>query len=271
MNQSNISQIVPFKVKDSSEVFLLDGSMSETGTLKDVRAKEIIIHCMKNKIDKIVLITAGNMGYSLGYFSRDTPIKIVNIIDKNLKNSIKNKLKSVSHKVIGVNLQDGLYNSREIIDLGRESPNEKVFDATHGFYKSYENLVDNFLLLNPDVVITPIGSGATFLGLCSGIRKKGMKTKVVGIDVKNKNSSFADKLTDPLNPYNKLLREEIERGNQIIKISEQEAKLAYESAKNNSLNMEPSSSIVLHYLIKNCGEHTKLGRILILNTGRGSF
>lgn len=67
----------------SNDVYIFDGGKEETRTLKDLRAREIIKHATEMRKKDIYLITAGNMGYSLGYFTQDSPLRIHALIDEN--------------------------------------------------------------------------------------------------------------------------------------------------------------------------------------------
>src|SRR3989338_5534791 len=122
-------------------VLIKDERKNPFGTFKD-RRREIIIKKEKDEqVDTLVLITSGNAGYSLGRFSQGTKIRIVNIIDKNLKKSVKEELKKYG-KIIEVNLSEKILKPEEVISLARQNDDEVILNVTNGFHEGYEKIVE---------------------------------------------------------------------------------------------------------------------------------
>ena len=122
-------------------VLIKDESKNPFGTFKDRRSEIIINRAKDEQVDTLVLITSGNAGYSLGRFSQGTKIRIVNIVDKKLKNSIKEELKKYG-EIIEVNLSEKILKPEEVISLARQNDEEVIWDVTNGFHEEYEKIVE---------------------------------------------------------------------------------------------------------------------------------
>jgi len=202
-------------------ILIKDESKNPFGTFKDRRSEIIINRAKDEQVDTLVLITSGNAGYSLGRFSQGTKIRIVNIVDKKLKNSIKEKLKKYG-EIIEVNLSEKILKPEEVISLARQNDEEVIWDVTNGFHEEYEKIVEEIKQANPNFIILPVGSGEAFVGFYNGIKKYRLKTKVIGVGVKDKWQSFADKLHTPWTPYKSKIQSILKEGHRIIKLDEEE-------------------------------------------------
>ena len=248
-----------------SNLLIKDESRNPFGTFKDRRSELVIKRAIDEQIDKLVLITSGNSGYSLARFSQETGIKIVCIIDKNLKESIRRYLKKYS-TLIEVDLSEKILKPEEIISLARQSDEEVIWDVTNGFHEAYERIIEEIKTENPNFIILPIGSGEAFVGFYNGIKKFGLKTKLIGVKVKDKWHSFADKLHTPWTPYKSKIQSILKEGHQILIIEEDEIKKAYNECST-ILDIEPSSAVVFGVLPKiKCKKDDK---IILINSGRG--
>lgn len=248
-----------------ANLLIKDESKNPFGTWKD-RRSEIVLHKAKDEqVDKLVLITSGNAGYSLARFSQNSNIKIICIVDTDLKKSIKDKLKQYS-RIIETNLLEKILKPEEVITLARENDEEVIWDVTNGFHEGYEKLIEEIRQANPNFIILPIGSGEAFVGLYNGIKKLKLKTKLIGVGVKDKWHSYADKLHTPWTPYKSKIQSILKEGHKIIKLDEEEIKKAY---KENStiLDIEPSSSVVFGVLPKL--KIDKNNKIILINSGKG--
>lgn len=254
-----------------NNLLIKDESKNPFGTYKDRRSEFIIQQGLKENIDKFVIITSGNAGYSLGKFAEGTNIKIVNFVDKNLKKSIKNKLKKVSYKIIEIDLSKKIWTPEEVITMARESDEEVIWDATHGVhgYEScYIKIIEEIKNENPDFIIVPVGTGEAFCGLYEGIKKLKLKTKLIGIGVKNKWNSFADKLATPWTPYASKMEKILKKEHKLIRLDEEEVKKSYEEFKN-LIRCEPSAAVVFSVLSK--FKFKKEDTIILINSGKGLF
>ncbi|MBI4141002.1 pyridoxal-phosphate dependent enzyme, partial [Candidatus Woesearchaeota archaeon] len=107
-------------------LFIKDEGRNPFGTIKDHRASFIVKKAVESNVDKLVLITSGNDGYSLGKFCEETNVKLVNVVDINTKQLIKDVLKTCSI-VIEKDLSQKI-SSQELINIARENPKETVWD-----------------------------------------------------------------------------------------------------------------------------------------------
>lgn len=246
-------------------VLIKDESKNPFGTFKDRRSELIIKRAKDEQVDTLVLITSGNAGYSIGRFSQGTNIRIVNIVDKNLKKSIKDELKKYG-ELIEVSLSEKILKPEEVITLARQNDEEVIWDVTNGFHEAYEKIVEEIKQANPNFIILPVGSGEAFVGFYNGIKKCKLKTKLIGVGVKDKWQSFADKLHTPWTPYKLKIQSILKEGHKIIKLEEGEIKEAYKRYKD-KFDIEPSSSVVFGVLPKL--KFKKEDKIILVNSGKG--
>lgn len=249
-----------------NNLLIKDESKNPSGIFKDRVSELIIKEALNEHIDKLALITAGNAGYSLSRFVEGTDIKVVCLIDKNIKESIKSKLKKVAHKLIKVDLSKKILKPEQVMSLARENDQEVIWGVTNRFYQAYEGIIQEIRKENPDYIIIPIGSGEGFVGLYSGIKKYKLKTKLIGVGVKQKWYSYADKLWTPWTPYKAKIESIIKEGHQYIKLDENEIKKTYKEFKD-TINCEPSSAVVFAALPKI--KFKKEDKVILVNTGKG--
>jgi len=245
-------------------LFIKDESENPFGTIKDRRTSFIVEKAVESNVDKLVLITSGNDGYSLGKFCEGTKVKLVNVIDKTTNNAIKQKLRECS-QVIAKDLSHKI-SSEELINIAKESPKEIVWDVCTGFFEAHESLFSEIMGVNPSVIVLPVGSGNTFVSLYNSIKKHKNRTKLVGVTSKNTNHSFADKLANPFPAYKTEYEQMLKEGHQLIRLDEAEIKSAYAEFKN-FVVCEPSSTVVFAALKK-----LKLSReqtVVVINSGKG--
>lgn len=254
-------------------LFIKDESKNPFGTFKDRRSEFIIRKGIGEHIDKFVTITSGNAGYSLGKFSEGTDIKIVNFVDKKLKKYIKDELKKVSYKIIEIDLSKKIWTPEEIVTKARENDTEVIWDTTngfHGYHEGYVRIVKEIQKkgLNPDFIVVPVGSGEAFCGLYSGIRKFKLKTKLIGVGVKAKWHSLADKLYTPWTPYGTLIKTILKKRHKLIRLNEEEVKQMWREFKN-VIDCEPSAAVVFSVFSKI--KFKKDDKIILINSGKGFF
>jgi threonine synthase len=248
-----------------------DESKNPFGTYKDRRSEFLMKKGIKENIDKFAIITSGNAGYSLAKFAEGTNIKVVNFVDKRIKKSIKNALKKVSYKLIEIDLSKKIWNPEEIIAMARESKREVILDGNygaHGYEDGYIKIIEEIKNENPNFIIVPVGTGETFCGLSKGIKKFKLKTKLIGIGVKNRWHSLADKLATPFTPYASKIEKILKEGNEIIRLEEKEVRKIYNEFKN-IIQCEPSAAVVFSGLLK--FKFKKDDKIILINSGKGIF
>ena len=246
-------------------LWIKDEGENTYGTHKDRRSKLILQKAINDRIDKLVLITSGNAGYSLGMLAKEFGIKIICIIDKNLKKSIRRKLDLCS-TTVEVDLSKRILKPADTMALARENNDEAILDVTNGFHNAYGELLCEIAEKNPEIIILPLGSGETFVGIYNEIEKLKLKTKLIGVSVKNKWESYADKLCTPYTPYKSKIQSILTKGHKIIYLTEEEVKKAYKRSKR-YFNVEPSSSVIFGILSKL--NVKKDARIILINSGKG--
>lgn len=260
------------KIKSLCKRFNLDNllvkdeSKNPFGTFKDRMSEFAIKEAINEHVDKLVLITAGNAGYSLSRFAKGTNIKVVCLIDKTLKQSIKSQLKKFAYKLIEVYLSKKILRPEQVISSARENDEEVIWDVTNRFHQAYENIIQEIRKENPDYIIIPVGSGGGFVGLYNGIKKYKLKTKLIGVGVRQKWYSYADKLWTPWTPYQAKIESIIKEDHQYIKLDEDEIKRSYKEFKK-IIKCEPSSAVVFGALSKI--RLSKMDKVILINTGKG--
>lgn len=251
---------VLFKVPN---LLVKDESKNPFGTFKDRRSELVIDRAKYEHVDKLVLITSGNAGYSLTRFAEGTNIKVVCVVDR-VSFNVRNKLEKFSYKVVDVDLSKKIFGPEEIITMTRESDEEVIWDVTNGFHEAFQTIIEEIKGERPDWLVVPLGSGEAFVGLYEGLKKFKLKTKLVGVGVKG--PSIADKLYTPWTPYKRKIEEILKEGHQYIKLSEEQIKDAYEKVRH-IISCEPSSSVVFAVLPE-LGIDTK-DKVIVINSGKG--
>jgi len=251
---------------DLDNLLIKDESKNPFGTSKDRASEFIIREALDEHIDKLALITAGNAGYSFSKFAEGTNVKVVCLVDKNIKKAIKLKLKKVAYKLIKVDLSKKILKPEQVISLARENDKEVIWDVTNKSHQAYEDIIQEIKKEKPDYIVVPIGSGGGFVGLYGGIKRYKLKTKLIGVGVKQKWYSYADKLWTPWTPYRAKIKSITKERHQYIKLDENEVRKTYKEFKN-LIGCEPSSSVVFAVLSKI--EFNKKDKIILINTGKG--
>jgi cysteine synthase len=225
-------------------VYIKDESKNPHGTIKDRRNLHILEEARRLQVDKLVLITSGNNGYSLAQMMKETQIKVVCIINRDIDYGIKKALKQVAYQVIELNLNHKIMRPEELIAFAREKEDEAIWEVTNGYEENYSTIVDEiFKEIQPDYIVAPIGSGGIYLGMIQAIERKRKKTKIIGIGVQATAHSYADKLSTPWTPYAKALEAYSKKGHVIYRLTEQEVKETY-STFQHIVSCEPSSAVV---------------------------
>lgn len=247
-----------------------DESKNPFGTIKDRRSVKILREASRLRVDKLVLITSGNNGYSLSKFfdkSNNNYSKIVCVVSRDISISTKNSLERLCYQLIELNLDHKILRPEELASFAREKEDEVIWDVTNGFEESYSGMIDEiFEEVIPDYIIVPVGSGGIFMGVVEAIENKNEKTKVIGVGVQNTLHSFADKLSTPWSPYSKALDYYKDSGHFIYRLSESELKQVHDRFKN-VIETEPSSSIVFSAINKH--SFCPSDNIVFINSGKG--
>jgi threonine synthase len=248
--------------------YLKDESVNPSGTIKDRRNQYIISRAEALHVDKLVIITSGNNGYSLGNLAKRTNIKVVCIIDKNAPTRIKKNLLHVCYDVIELNLHSKYLLPEDTVHYARENDQEVIWDVTNGYEEGYEEVIKEiYAKITPDYIVVPIGSGGIFFAFAEKTEQLNLPTKIIGIDVQQKSNSIADKLSNPWpSPYEKSIENFKRNGHKVFTLSETEIKQAYNKFKR-QVNCEPSSAVV--FAAPDKFKFESSDKVVFLNTGNG--
>lgn len=233
-------------------MYIKDESDHLNKTIKDRRNESVIAEAKRLGVDKLVLITSGNNGYSLAMLAKDTDIKVTCVVNKTISPNIIKKLESVSYDVIKVNLKEKILRPEEIIAFAREKEDEVIWDVTNGYEDAYGGIVNEIFsqLDKVDYIVVPLGSGGIFVGIAEQLSTSFRGTKVIGVGPKATFDSFADKLSTPWSPYIRAIQNYEKVGHEVIRITESEIKKNFAYYRH-LCNCEPSAAIVfgaLQYL-----------------------
>lgn len=247
-------------------LYIKDESKNPFGTFKDRRSEKIFHEASKKKVNKLAIITSGNACYSLARYTKNTKLKTVCIVDKNLKKSIRNEIKKHAYRIIETDLLKKKLGPKEVEKIVRENDAEIIWDVSNGFHHSYIDIIKEIKNKKPEYLIVPIGSGEAFVGLYEGIKKYKLKTKLIGVGIKSKLYSFADKLHTKWTPYKSKIQKILKERHIIIRLKEEEIKKIYNKIKR-IINCEPSSAVAFAALYKI--RFDKEDIIIIINSGKG--
>ncbi len=253
-----------------SNILVKDEFAHKYGTVKDRRSHFILGEAERYHVDKLVMITSGNSGNSLARLAKDLylPLKVVVIVDKKIDPELLSLMQKTCYRVIITDLLEKIYRPEDVIANAREYDNEVIWDVTNGFEEANQPILRETIaqLENmPDAIVVPVGSGGIFCGLAELVQQKKFKTKIIGIGAENKQKSFADKLSTPWTPYQKIMERFTAQGHILYRISEQIIRETFQQWKN-IVNCEPSSSIV--FAAPHIHTFGKKETVVFLNTGK---
>jgi cysteine synthase len=249
----------------NKNVLIKDESSNHYGTYKDRRSRFIVKKALSEHISKLCLITSGNAGYSLAKIAKPKGIKVVCVVDKGLKTTIKDRLKKVCFKLIEYDLSKEILQPEQVIALARENEGELVWDVTNGYSEAYGEIVSEIKDRKFEYLVCPVGSGEAFVGLYDGLTKHKIKCTLIGVGVKEC-PSIADKLATPWTPYKSKISAILKDGHKLIRLTEEEVESAY-GANKGKMKCEPSSAVV--WAVFDKFNFEPKAKIIIINSGRG--
>lgn len=266
-NHTDATPLIPFQSIHSllPLSYIKDESKNPNGTIKDRRNSHIVKEAVRLGVDKLVLITSGNNGYSLAKLAKDFDVKVVCIVGRDMEKREKEALSRVAYQVIELNLDHKILRPEELIAFARETDEEVIWDVTNGYEDEYASVLDEILEMSvvPDYIVVPVGSGSIYMGIIEAILRHNLKTKVIGVGIQNTIRSFADKLSTPWTPYAKALNNFHNQGHTVLRLNESEVKKTFEKYKN-VIECEPSSSVVFSTIPM----FKKTDFVVFLNTGK---
>lgn len=250
-----------------AEVWLKDESKNPFGTIKDRRSKVLIDEANRFKVDKLVLITSGNNGYSLARFASGTTIKVICVVNRRLDQNVKKRLEETSYQVIEHNLEHKILRPEETISFARETEDEVIWDVTNGYEEAYSEVLAEILKALPDAdyIVVPLGSGGIYMGFVQALEKSKSKARIIGIGTQNTSWSIADKLATPWTPYSKALNYHNQNGHSIFRLGEDVIKQTFMNYQHVT-ETEPSSAIV--FGVFSLMHFPPRSKIVLVNSGK---
>lgn len=247
--------------------YIKDESINPYGTIKDRRNALIVKEADRLKVDKLVLITSGNNGYSLAKLAEPTAIKVVCVVNRSMDREVLSALRRVTYQVIELNLDEKILRPEEIVAFAREREDEVIWDVTNGYEEAYAPVVTEIFkeLEKVDYIVVPVGSGGIFIGIVQTIERLRKPTKVIGIGTQSPYQSIADKLSTPWTPYAKAMENYNKLGHEVIRLDEREIKATFQKYQH-IVATEPSSSVV--FIAPQKFKFKKDDCVVFINSGR---
>jgi threonine synthase len=279
-------------------VFVWDASKSQTGTIKDWRARELLYMFRYLDYDVVAAITSGNTGYSLGHWALKYGLSAFSIVDAATDERIVQKLGEVS-TVICTNLSERMLTSKDVISLvhdkivtDKTTYSSKIVDATNtdSWLDSYFAICSEIFIgvekmsggFRPHQIIVPVGSGELFISLDMALAEFESDALLTGVTVRANplagpkatgSSSLADKLSTSYLPLAPRVEQILKRDTREIMVAE-ETEIAEMYAllrKRLQQPVEPSSAAAFVALERLKDRVEKSNNIVVVNTGRGLY
>jgi threonine synthase len=252
-----------------------DESRNPFGTFKDRRNAVAIKRALEAHVNKLALVTSGNSGYSLAKLAEGTGLKVVCIVDEKIDQRVKESLTKCAYHVSEIDLQSNIFLPEDVVRLAREDVGETIWDVTNGYENAFESIVEELRKENPEWLITPVGSGEAFVGLYEGLRRRKMRTKLVGVGVHSlcdhqlslhAGPSIADKLYTQYTPYKARIEAILRDGQYYVQLSDEKIRKAYERVRD-LVSCEPSAATAFGALSEL--NIDKESRVIVVNSGKG--
>ena len=174
-----------------ASLWVKDESHNPTGTFKDRRSERIIEDAKRANADKLVLISMGNAAYSLARFAEGTGIDVCAVVDRNLTEKIRRRLKEVCAKVVETDLHSGIIGHDQLVEMARDSASETILDVTNMYHSAYAEIVRELkrdLPVQPHSIVMPFGAGEAMTGVIEGVEEVGWRTGTTVYGAMNRGS-----------------------------------------------------------------------------------
>ena len=284
-------------------VLIKDESKNQvSGTFKDRRNSFILM--LDDKIKEpvyYVQISSGNSGISMGRLCRAyeklTRKKriAVNIVDNNISEEIKNKLKKLG-VIIEVDLQKEIISNDALIGIAREHLQNKnaiikLVERINEDENEYESIIGEIgeivekckkEKIELKYIFCPVGEGELMAKLIWAINKRKLNIKVIGVTIRENVfaseklfdssilKSIADKLICPYSNFKKILLDLCNQyGHEIIIVEEKEILEEIGVLKEAEINAEPSSAVAFAGVKKYSKNFNFNDEVIVINTGNG--
>jgi threonine dehydratase len=268
VNPCTSIQVLPWEHAESGGVLVKDESFQWCGTHKDRRSRMIVEEAIRDKIDTLVIITAGNAGYSLARHAEETRLRIVAVMNESRPAFIKDALRGVGAEIIELDLQKKFLTSQELVRLAHKQTGERVRDVTNECSHAYGSIVDELkeCIPEPPAIVVPVGSGELFLGIHGALERNHWRSKLIGVTTKSMTSK-ADKLTTIRTPLRERLKQiaASDENRMLLELTEQSIEWSIANAPR-ILRAEPSAKAVFGAWLHMPEE---LNGAVVVSTGSG--
>lgn len=250
----------------SCELFLKDESVQPySRTHKDRKAVASVHEGLLAGVNGLGVITAGNTGLSIALAGKKEGVKVCAIVPHDVSVTIEQKLEKAGAFVELRDLSQYL-SPAQVIAITAKHIHGRIHDVTDGCEWVYAAIIDELYDTQPDAIVCPIGTGQLFSGLAEGIRRNGMRTRLVGVQPAREGSR-AKKLDVRWRAYQHRIDYYcMEYNHELLSIPEDDIRQAVKTVPK-GIKCEPSAAIVfaaLPYL-----EEEGFSKAVLINTGCG--
>lgn len=188
-------------------LWVKDESANPLGTHKDRKSLTLVERAIRLPLhlrpQAFCLLTAGNAGLSLAIMASSSAIPVVAFVDGERSTNSQSELEVLCERVVRLDLNGHEWRPRELCELADAQLGRRVIDVTNGVIDPYSEIVREICLLDPerrpDLIVLPIGCGELFLGIERGLKRYGLKARLVGVTTPER--SLADKLYARWRPH----------------------------------------------------------------------
>jgi threonine synthase len=259
-------------------LWVKDESANPLGTHKDRKSLTVVRKAMRlaasSRPEAFCILTAGNAGLSLARFASSSSIPVIAFIgEENTSSLLKTELESACERVVRLDLNGHEWNSQELCDIAGATLGRRVLDVTNGVIEPYSAIVSEICLLHPerqpDVIVMPVGCGELFLGVELGLKRHGLKARLVGVTTPE--HSMADKLYARWRPHGNHVTELTLNGSphRLFNLSDESLLLdTYDWLRlTNLVKCEPSSAAAFTALFEVRTQLKPDEKVMVINTG----
>jgi threonine synthase len=259
-------------------LWVKDESANPLGTHKDRKSLTVVRQAMRlaasSRPQAFCILTAGNAGLSLARFASSSAIPVIAFIgEDDISPTLKAELESACERVIRLDLNGHEWNSQELCDIAGATLGRRVLDVTNGVIDPYSAIVSEICLLSPerrpDVIVMPVGCGELFLGVERGLKRHGLKARLVGATTQER--SIADKLYARWRPHGNHVTELTLNGSPHHLLNLRDESLLLDTYNwlrlTNLIKCEPSSAAAFTALFKIKSQLRPDEKVMVINTG----
>jgi len=258
-----------------------DEGANHFGTHKDRKSLHVVLNTVncgpRERNDALCILTAGNAGLSLAKIAAHYQLPITAFVGgEAISARLRAQLESSCEQIVSIDLEDRYWSSEELKRLAGGT-RRSVRDVTNGVTRPFEKIIDEICVLDPDqvpdLILVPVGGGELFIGLAEGLKKLGLKTRLIGVTVRK--DSAADKLYTKWNPQEDWIKDLTNSGSRHCLRSLDDEGLLLDTyqwlRRSATIRCEPSSAAAFCMLHKIRKELRLNEKVLVINTGTFRF